>query len=256
MRVAILGFGPSALFSILACNDYGISPTVMAYGFEEPAVVGCFFYHWVPTWISEMVGTSLISVFTYGNEKTYIRKQWGEMSGITSSFNKYTGKILGYNPSAVNKSIIDICHFEKVKIFKEGGFYLSDVCNKFDYVIQTFPTEFSYNTRPPLVHIPVSVQESSDPSNFIVYSGLEGDKWVRTSNLFGNRFTEYPPNFAVSSGDVVVIKDMYPNVEPYQRCGDDPHNLYLVGRFAQWKRTMLAHEAYGRVQNILKGVEK
>jgi len=256
MRVAILGFGPSALFSILACNDFGISPTVMAYGFEAPPVVGCFFYHWTPTWIEEMVGASRISVMTYGNEKTYIKKQWGDTEGITSSFNKYTGAVIGYNPHAVNQVIMEIAHFEKVQIFKSGGFYLSDVCNKYDYVIQTFPTKESYYTRPPLVYIPVSIQSSNEPSNFIVYSGIEGDRWVRMSNLFGKRFTEYPPNFIVPSGDVIVIKDMYPNVAEYQRYENDLHNLHMVGRFAQWKRTMLSHEAYGRVQNILKGVEK
>lgn len=250
MKIAILGFGPSSMFSIMACNDQGFAPTVVG-GDIVRVPAGAFYYHWLPQEYSKEAKIHHINYKYVGNAGVYSEKQWGN-ENYPSSFWKYSNEI-GYEPREV------FSLFQQKSTFKyvhSGIMKTEDVleyCGKYDIVVCTFPLpeimEQAQKVTRPVIIRPTKLQD-----NIIIYSGKKEDKWVRWSNLFGTTYVEYC-NFEdvpKEAPRIVPIVDLHPNLSvqmPFL-----PNNLFFSGRYAEFKRTRLAHEAYKRMEEILNAI--
>ena len=101
----------------------------------------------------------------------------------------------------------------------------------------------------------------SDPSkNFVVYNGTHEGLVVREAQLFGNHFLEFPKGLTqehdleewpidLKGYKVVMLKDLDPRTKPWHQ---PKGNIRLIGRWAQWDRKILSHDAYGIVQKMIQ----
>jgi len=249
MKIAILGFGPSAMFSIMACNTNGITPVV--YG-EQPLRIpsGAFYYHWLPLYYARKVQSYLIAYFHKGTEDIYLQKQWGT-SEYESSFGKYSQES-GYSPVEVYEVFRANAAYEHVPV--KNKFTTDDVfakCNEYDIVICTFPLKEIYDRIKKVRRVVQVINYPRPTENRIMYSGDPADEWIRISELFGYTYVEYASaeGPSIYSGFMTQIIDLYPN-QWYQEM-IKPDNLHFMGRYAELNRRRLAHEAYAMTEEIL-----
>lgn len=245
-NTVILGCGPSSMFITMACNEMGIIPTI--FGIRrggQPS--GAFYYHWLPEKYAAMVTKHRITYEYIGTEEYYLQRQWGR-SDIPSSFGKYHDEE-GYDPYVVLDRFLAHSEANYIDAGLMGGDDIFSLCKSFYRVFCTFPiltmrSDIIQVRRPVIAHI------SSNPENIIIYNGSPEENWVRKSNLFGAEYIEYADVESLPAGEKFTwVRDIDPksSVRPI----DHPRNLYLVGRYAEAKRSMLAHEAYNRAKEIL-----
>lgn len=103
-----------------------------------------------------------------------------------------------------------------------------------------------------MVKIPVVSSKTCTESNMTIYNGTKDD-CIRTSFLFGNKFVEYPfyydttklpdtPSFIWDIRPTETTPNMYP-IAP---------NIIPMGRFGRLDRSLLSHDSYDLVRNILE----
>lgn len=254
MKVAILGFGASSIFSIMACNDKGIEPTVVTKEIAKPPA-GAFYYHWLPPKYSNYVESEFIQYDYKGTEDIYLRKQWGDYPVGSSSFNKYDLE-KGYNPTEV---------FHEFSLHARFGCSLrerlsySDIvnyCHSYNLVICTFPVS-EFTGIPKLVYRPVFSRNVYSFENIIAYNGCSRPKWVRKSTLFGKEHTEYADLSEVPAEKlkfVTLVPDIHPSSKPKSNYDLPMNNLVFIGRFATVNRSMLSHEAYEQTERAIDAI--
>lgn len=260
-KVAILGMGPSAAFAVLACRHTGITPTV--YSSVSPSVsvppVGAFFYHKVPGAEAQSIYPTTITVIGVGGKERYFSKQWGYNGESTFPAEPYAD--YGYEPSSVWRYLWGGQEITSHAPFTDES--IAALAKDFDFVFQTFPTDTArtsmsqYKTIFPATTVRVrsTVMLSDDlfiSPNTIIYDGTELHPFVRASSLFGILTKEYPKDYQISTREqVVMIPDLLPSCPEWPENATPAKNVFLMGRWAEWKRHMLAHEAYDRVWRIL-----
>jgi hypothetical protein len=242
-KVAILGFGPSSLFAIVACNEMDIIPVVIT---DRPATcpVGAFYYHKIPPSFEPMVRKDEIK-FTYiGNEAAYLQKQWGDPF-VYSSWGRYNLEY-GYNPQDFYTAVSRECTF----ILETDNIIVPESLPELSRIYSKIFCSVVMHTRH-FASIPVSMEITQGSENKIEYNGNAEDLAVRTSDLFGIRYVEYPPNRDIQGGILTYIKDISPLSKPGINI-DIPANITMIGRNAMFRRDELAHNAYERVLDELR----
>jgi hypothetical protein len=243
--VVILGFGPSALFALMACNEMKIQPVIISKEAMR-CPYGAFLYHWLPPKFARQIKLVEVPVYRQGIEEEYLRKQWGERLIAESSFSKYS-EIYGYNPFDVFHKVTKDCphNFMTGEVTEE---YRSDLLKNTKYVFQTFPEP---DIRKTFIQRAVTVTDN-DATPFILYSGVPEVAWVRKSVLFGSEYAEYPSVDSLPEKcKYATFMDIDPDI--IYRVAKKPENLHYVGRYAQASRKLMAHDAYFRVRGILNG---
>jgi hypothetical protein len=77
------------------------------------------------------------------------------------------------------------------------------------------------------------------------------------SNLFGHVHLEYakdyiPKKELVGDGKVTWVPDTLPDSPEWDPTDVPSANIVLSGRFAQWKRKVLSHEAYDQTKKAIE----
>jgi hypothetical protein len=250
MKVAILGTGPGAMFSIMACNDLGIEPYTADMS-KVKAPAGAFYYHWIPERYRSLCKVYPIQYKYLGDEAGYIHKQWGDWISTGSSFGGYKLHE-GFSPAEVHRAFLADAEYIPQDFPKDIlDNYVLRVCRDYDIVFCTFMLDRVKKLVNPIFR-PVETEFISDASpNKITYNGSSDTKWIRQSALFGMLYTEYPRfvDLPGKPGKLSTIMDLHPSAR-FPKL-ELPRNLHMVGRFAQVDRRLLAHCAYNRVKEIL-----
>jgi hypothetical protein len=263
-RVTIIGGGPSAVYAIVACNDYGIVPTVLSSGINLNP--GAMWLHSIPERFAEGSKQERIVVTRVGERENYIKKQWGEFPrGYKSSFPEYEHVEYGYNPQHTIPYILSKCDFEH---FPCGNLTDKEIITRSkqaELVFHSFPSELGRkHLGYMMAKIPVSVSTYDvKQGNRVIYNGREKDMVVRVSYLFGKKSTEYSAHYMDSKDldaktnkfskhdNVVYIDDLKPTnltyTVPYLA-----YNIIPIGRLGRFDRTVLAHDTYYLVEEILR----
>ena len=275
-RVAVIGTGASAAFAFKACKDYGCSEIDVYGKFSENFPQGAFWLKWVPSDVLRDTNAKkeIISIAHLGTPKDYLVKQWGhgvESNTINSSFAYDNHEEYGYN-----QKIVWTRMWEGANFIDDRGMFtdlaLIDLKSNYDFVFHTFPSTVSLQTHS-TVEIPtVSFHAESQPLfhtlklmnrkfelvNQIIYDGRRETSVVRISCLFGRVNIEFiqkaDPSRLFTEGVVHgKFMDIVPNTQELTDVDNLVEGVYPVGRYAQWSRHMLSHEAYKRVMVILTG---
>ena len=262
LKIAIIGLGASGAFAARAAYDMGNDVEIYATqnGKMSP---GATWLHWLPEDMSQQVAPANIYVIGKGTGSSYSRLQWGQV--FPSSFPKEPVWEKGYDPEVVLAKLVpSSCNVNFVP-FPLSDADIRDLSTGFDLVFQTFPTRESKEQQPALVPFVAAAQfgNANPDVNYVVYNGTGKGIVVREAQLFGNKFLEFPKNMTleevyglhpVETGwQYTVLKDIHPNTKPWSH--SDP-KIKLVGRFAEWDRRVLSHDAYARVQTIIQEAER
>jgi len=271
--VAIVGFGPSAMYAVLACNSVGIIPKVYANRLSIPR--GAFWLYKLPDLDHRFMKHSIV-MKPQGSEECYIEKQWDEVPiEYKSSFPPDDQLMYGFDPEIVLPSILfntSKCEVTSLESnITDNDLY--NMSNQFNYVFHSFPTERARKkyrdkiVEKRLIYIDAeragkdSLVGKFKPDNVVVYDGSYGSIFVRKSFLFGNIYLEigkdeYPGVenrifHKFSSARIVKFKDLMPTdfSDGYLPIKE---NIIPIGRNATFNRKELSHDTYERVLSLLK----
>lgn len=246
--VAILGTGPAAAFCHRACMDNGIAPEV--YGerdhLEDPH--GYFWLHGLPASSGAMASYALdtIYVIPVGELREYYGMQlWSDPTADTSVPDR--AKVVnGYNWYDVKDWL-----WEGHRDIREVRFYdmahIREETKGFDLVFVTFSPPELARRQPPARKIWVTEEpcDRKARTNWCLYNCTGWGTWLRTWQLFGARGTEWAED---PGGRAIVQRKLDPRCATVQEQG----KYVFVGRFAQWERKFLCHQAYDRAVSFLQ----
>lgn len=259
MKVAILGTGPSAAYAALACDSYEVESHIISK--QSPSIFypGAFWPRSNPTEMELPLSTIYIS--KVGTAENYLRKQWGEVRPYwldETSFPSESSFEYGFNPYEFFGAIWKDRDIHLSQELTDDA--VSAISDEYDLVFMTFPTEKSKKALDSnLIKYPiVSYKSNLIGNSYCVYDGETHDKIVRISNLFGFVHNEYGKNYIpsmelVGSGQITWVRDMPPDTPEWDPEDTPADNVYLLGRFAQWSRKVLSHNAFENVTDILNG---
>ena len=251
-RVAILGAGPVSAYVYSACVDRGIFPTIVAESITK-SPYGAFWFRWIPKFLSHTFAPEKIEILSYGDKETYISKQWGkdlDPDLYPSSFPESKIEAWGYDPSIILAKLWRNAKVTKRPITDDEDIW--SLAKIFDCIFLTFP---SFESRRINAHYTVEVptirvKNSFPVSNKVYYDGGEG-KIVRVSFLFGNIYYELVKDCEYNlPGEYGKFIDLHPSTPAWTN--QIEKNVFYIGRYAEWNRHMLAHEAYEKAINILE----
>jgi len=272
-KVAIIGTGPSAAFSYLACKDYGCSKIDIYGKYHKDFPQGAFWFKWLPSYIIKdtKVKKCEISIIYMGTNREYVQKQWGEEESVdnySSTFSNFDKLQYGYDPLVVWDRMWSGANFIETKgMFTDID--LKQLSVDYDFIFHTFPSEASLQIRKtisiptvsfhiysqPLYHVLRMMNPKFNLGEQIIYDGRIETPIVRISSLFGHINIEF-----VKDTDTTKL---FPDGVTYGKFMDIPPNteelvdedrldlkVYPVGRYAQWERHLLSHNSYRRVMGI------
>jgi len=247
-RVAVLGGGMAAAYVVAVCRDSGIAPDVFSSSVVTQ-VGGAFWLYWIPRGNSSPPYT--IRVSGMGSADEYSRAQWGEM--YPSSFPQLPYVTHGYDPRAVLPELWRNTSIE-LRAFATD-LDVQALAEKYDLVFQTFSTQKAKEHQPTPKLMYVCVQRLSTPvqEGWVLYNGQPGAAtWVRQSALFdclSTECVECSPTCEIGHGKSRTHPKLHPLTNPWLE--SPAPNVVLVGRFAEWNRTRLAHHCYALAQEAL-----
>jgi hypothetical protein len=262
-KIAVIGLGPSGAFAAKAAHDMGCDVDIYTTTTNKMPP-GATWLHWLPEDVTSRFTPTQIYIMGKGTEKEYVKRQWGS-DKISSSFPKKPVWEAGFNPTEVLDVLVpDACHTHIVP-HPMSDVDVKDLSRGYDLVFQTFATQESKNFQPPLVSFvaAASIGRSDPEKNFVVYNGTKDGIVVREAQLFGNHFLEFPKNMSIQEvrelhpddgkHSYISLKDLDASTKPWLE--DKSSKVKLVGRWAQWDRKVLSHDAYKLVQKYIKELE-
>lgn len=282
-RVAIVGYGASAMYAVLACNDKGIIPTVYARTLTIPK--GAFWLYSLPVEVGRKFINHKIRIASIGKREVYISKQWNIEDlpkTYKSSFpEKEEIRTNGYDPSTVIPYILSDskrCRVERINR-NFGDQDLQLLSKPYDFVFHSFPSSklrsmFSeYIEKRKVITIPskdaITSGYINSLENTVLYDGTYGNIFVRKSFLFDTVYLELG-NYeckplvehildSIPNSSLSFFPDIKPNSVPnYPYHVQGRHGVIIpIGRGATFNRSELSHDTYAKVINYLslKGEE-
>ena len=252
-KVAVIGLGASGAFAAKAAYDMKceVEVYVTQAGKMSP---GATWLHWLPEDVTSQFTPTQIYVMGKGTSDQYTKRQWGKV--YPSSFPVTPAWEVGYDPTQVLEVLVPAaCNINMIP-YPLSDADIRDLSVGFDLVFQTFPTRVSKEEQPPLRSFVAAAKlGQSDPEkNFVVYNGTKIGIVVREAQLFGNHFLEFPKDMTaeevwdqqdLDGYQVVTLKDLDPSTKPWQTVRS---RIKLIGRWAQWDRKILSHDAYAIAQ--------
>ena len=261
INVAIIGSGPGSVYIYQACIDNKINPIIISKS-RVNFVPGAFWLRWVPAKFENLLRQENIVFYSRGNYEEYEKIQWGRCYG-NSSFPSSSRVETGYNPSKALAVMSRNMKFDPTFPHVEDR-DIRRICSEYDLVFLTFPMESWLKSRAYyLVSFPIYTSCKSADHNYTIYNGVPGSKIVRESNLFGKKYIEFS-HFATrndvmnslpvfdSTERINWIRDFIPECPELDSSEIPSKNLKPIGRYAQFKRKMLSHEAYSEANKIIK----
>ena len=257
--VAILGFGPTAVFAARAAHDAGCDVMIFSTTDVLRTPPGAFWLHWVPPIFQDEFERHKITITGTGNAEAYSQLQWGGI--FASSFPSDTVVEEGYNPEIMRQLLPNEVRFKLMDKFLTED-EIDMVADSFDFTFQTFPCKQHFKEQPPLIPFVAAAQFSSmiGKRNEVWYNGTGMGIIVREATLFGNHYLEFPKNYGITAVKqehnmsldgyhLIKLQDLSPLSTPVEH--PNP-KVTLVGRMAQWSRKVLSHDAYALVKDRIE----
>jgi len=254
LKVVILGTGPSAAYAVMACIKLRVEYEIISNRGPTINFPGAFWPRLNPTSIP--LESRTINVYSIGTAQNYLAKQWGEVRSEwleSTSFPVNSREEVAYDPYLL---FGEFWKHEDIRIMGNlSDYIIKDLVTEFDLAFMTFATEKSkkvmepYVIRYPIVSHPIIGKLDDSTSLFCLYNGSGYNHIVRLSKLFGFVHAEYGKDYVlkqelVGDGKITYVPDTWPNAPIWDPSDVPAKNVILVGRFAQWDRKVLSHNAY------------
>lgn len=262
IKVAVIGLGPSAAFAARAAHDMGCEVEIYTTGANKMPP-GATWLHWLPEDVTNRFNPVQIYIVGKGTETEYVKRQWGT-KGASSSFPKEPVWEAGYNPSEVLDVLVPSqCNVNMIA-YPMSDTDVKDLSQNYDLVFQTFASQEAKEFQPLLVPFVAAAKigTQNPEKNYVVYNGTKEGIVVREAQLFGNLYLEFPKNMSeqevrelhdVTGFKLVTLKDLSPLSKPWQTPKDS--KVKMIGRWAQWDRKFLSHDAYNLAMKFIEEVK-
>lgn len=268
MKAAVLGYGPAGLIAAKTLVDEGIDVDVIGAGGKS--VIGGAQYLHAPILNAEYVTEpeGMIEFLKMGDRDGYAKKIYPEAS-VDVSWDHYEG----CQPAWALGPVYEIlwAHFEDQLIHDTfNGLSLSMLLEtgKYDIVFSSIPAH-ALCLHPgshgfPKVNIGLVPWSPIRLPNVVLYSGRPDDTWYRTSNIFGERWTEFGSpatskatylnlngEFADREEDPDLQYEIQRGFKPLGTNCDCHPDMVRIGRFGLWDRKILLHHVPHQVRAAL-----
>ena len=252
-EICIIGCGPAGLLAAHAAVRAGYTPVIISAKAEPSPTAKAVFVHRA---IPEMTSTepdSYITMRKLGDGDGYAAKVYGDPEHPCSWDKFAVGGFPAWKLETMYRRLW-ASYRGAIREAVVTPTALGDIARGYPYVINTAPArdlclrpeDHTFPVRETLVtpHAPLPVVP-----NEMVYNGVPTVPWMRASDLFGVRSTEYP----ASAADVVpgLADRARPGIKVLPTTCNCHPQVVRAGRWGKWMPGVLLHHAFERVEAIL-----
>lgn len=252
--VAILGSGPAGL---LAAHAIGITGYPIAvFSLEQKSVIGgAQFLHQAIPQLTDETPDATVTFNVVGDALTYAQKVYGfSPPSVVSFHNVYDGMeqpawqmqrhydyLWEQFGNSLNVQQVTPDWLQKVSVDHED----------FRMILSTVPLPaICQNPNHAFAAQEVWIADhcvlNNLPDNTVIYDGTPHRGWYRASRLFGTGGTEYSAA-SLSSRPPVQTRQFR---KPIRTTCDCWPNVVRLGRFGEWKKGVLAHDAFVKALKV------
>lgn len=253
-RIAILGCGPTGLFTAHAFASLGFSEISILSRKRRSEMFGAQYLHEPIPGLSEEEGTP-ITYSLRGTPEQYARKVYdGKLPAFVTSPALLPERQIAYDIRRAYFAAWDR-YADRITNVRVQPSMMVDIQRGFDIVVSTIPARDLCNQTCGDVHrfdvqkvyaigdapergvfCPIIVQPWTVECN-----GEENPRWYRASNVFGYKTAEWPGSNPPPVADIAVVeKPIGTNCD----CWTDHKGFMRAGRFGTWTKGVLSHQAY------------
>lgn len=202
-----------------------------------------------------------------GTKHCYELLQWAKIpSNFSSDFPLTPGFEYKHKPALAITAFQDYVWKNNIKI-ELYNTYPSDketlkIAKNYDAFFQTVPTYESLVHQPKYDYYYVASSSSAtDTGNYVTYNGTGEGIASREMQLWGIKYLEFPRYLPYEEiCRVMSMKkyyvhyrvDMNPFTKSWLQTEADARRIFLIGKWAEWKRTRELHEVYSICYNFLR----
>lgn len=257
-EIAVLGCGPAGLFAAHAVALAGHTPVIFSRK-EKSKFAGAILLHDRVEELDLSVIPDLeVHILKYGTAEGYAQKVYGDSSAPTS-WNEYSGVIRGWDLREAYDELWET-YEGLVKELDITYDLLGSILNNYQMTFSSVPADKicandAHKFTSKLVYLQHGLDqfnETRGEDNLIYYNGASyGFEWYRYSQIAGHvcwEFTSEPPDSPDMAGyELTRIR------KPLDTDCDcwTSYRFRRVGRFGEWKKGVLTHDAYEEARNAL-----
>jgi hypothetical protein len=249
-EVAIIGCGPAGMLAAHAVARAGHTPVLYSDKAEPSPITGGVYLHTPIPEVAHAQPDGHVLFVKVGEEAVYGAKVYGD-AGARTSWRRFASgrrpawalrpvyeQLWGLYGLAVRPLAVD--HDVAAGLAAEYQLVMSSapapsLCQRHGanaVPVHRFPERRVWYVD----HAPPQIKD-----NTMVYNGISGDPWFRSSRVFGVAVTEYP--------DWIPHARLGRKVLP-TTCTCHPQ-IMRIGRWGQWTPGVLLHHAYQRAEEIM-----
>ncbi len=255
-KAAVLGCGPAGLLAAHALwTVHDIEPSIFAKG-PRSEIHGAQYLHVPVPGLTQREPDATLTFQHWGVAEEYAMKVYNDAAAPTS-WRAFGEEVPIWSMQGIYGELW-MLYKDLITFVNLTSHELSTIEDTHDIIISTVPahvlcTRQEHNFEQANVWVTDSAQERV-PYNGIVLNGIYGDTWYRSSDIMGYASTEWPGtlfDYQVSELDagarVRVTKPLRTN------CDCRPQ-IVRAGRFGEWRKGVLVHDAYNKVKEVLNAV--
>lgn len=234
-----------------AVRLHGFRPDILSIP-RKSVLSGAIYLHEPIPYLTSDVKSDIIKYVKLGTEEGYAEKVYGRPEADTS-WDLYDGEFQAYSM----KQAYDLLWIKYAHLIKDVDLARHStpevITQDYHLVISTIPALHicMYKDVHEFVKVDIWVSDLIPinlENNTIAYNGDLNDSWYRASRIFGVASTEF-------SFGAITAEDFPPSaskgVKPIENtCTCNPR-FHRVGRFGQWRKGVLAHEAFKDTMEIM-----
>lgn len=249
-EVHVLGCGPAGLLAAHAVRLAGHDPVI--HSIKEPSIIkGAQFIHEPIEGMTGVDPDFIITFEKWGYPEEYAMKVYGSPDAPTSWNDFPEGEVPAWGMVQTYQKLWDT--YEDLIIDTEiRAPYIKDLLESGAHVISSItPMGYCGRLEDPSPHLfewqdvwIESVHSLTTPRDgLIVYNGNPNDRWYRSSLIQGHGSTEY--------GQAMPrVKRSRKPLRTNCNCFERWPNFHRVGRFGEFKKGLLVHDAFTKARKI------
>lgn len=257
MKIAVLGSGPSGILAAEACRQMEHDVDIFSKTRKPSPMNGSQYIHESLPGITPFEPSGEVTFHKIGDARGYASKVYGSPDAPTSWDIFPTGSFPCWNLAHIYKRLHKRYVDDLLEVDIDGQ-WIDDLLRvrMYDLIISAIPAKVLCKNplhRFPYVDVIFESHEHQDSNlgqHYIYYNGLAEDPWYRSSFIFGRGFWEYgahnlPFAFKLRNG-------AYFGIKPLDTDCDCRPNIVRVGRFGEWKKGVLVHDAFRKTIDALE----
>jgi hypothetical protein len=274
-RIAVIGSGPAGLLSAWAAIRAGYYVEIFTNRKAPTMQTGAQYVHMNIPGITSSDEAQPIQYSHIGTAEGYAEKIYGgALAPDETSWYKFEGEVPAWPMSEVYQRLwkyfedviieapVDLGRLEQIARHNFAVFSsmpLNVLLDPSQKASGHFKTEMVF-TYPKMVTPGYKIGRAP---NVIVYNGA-GAGWYRQSRIFGKEWTEWPQRMGLEAiqAEITRYGHEYNSLAMWQVAKPVvctlpvnlllPPNVRLIGRYGQWRKGVLVHDAYVETTNFLE----